>query len=116
MLEGGPKLDLVVDNVSFAYASRSILDFLPYPGGTLWGSSAPTGRKSTLLKNMSRVPSPKGAIYLGRRTRRRCPGASWPESGRRSPGTMVNFAFTVEKLSSWAGRPIWVDFNGKVGR
>ncbi|NLN16933.1 MAG: heme ABC transporter ATP-binding protein [Firmicutes bacterium] len=103
MLEGGPKLDLVVDNVSFAYASRSILENISFhiQGGDFVGIIGPNGSgKSTLLKNMSRVLVPQGgAIYLGREDLEKMPRSQLARKVAVVPQeTMVNFAFTVEEV------------------
>lgn len=103
MLEGSPKLDLVVDNVSFAYASRSVLEDVSFHirGGDFVGIIGPNGSgKSTLLKNMSRVLAPQGgAIYLAEEDLEKIPRGRLARKIAVVPQeTAVNFAFTVEEV------------------
>lgn len=103
MLEGSPKLDLVVDNVSFAYASRSVLEDISFHirGGDFVGIIGPNGSgKSTLLKNMSRVLAPQGgAIYLAEEDLEKIPRGRLARKIAVVPQeTAVNFAFTVEEV------------------
>lgn len=103
MLEGSPKLDLVVDNVSFAYASRSVLEDISFHirGGDFVGIIGPNGSgKSTLLKNMSRVLAPQGgAIYLAEEDLEKIPRGRLARKIAVVPQeTAVNFAFTVEQV------------------
>ena len=104
MLEGGPKLDLVVDNVSFAYASRSILENIsfPYPGRGLCGDHRPqrVGQVDP-AEEYEPGPGPQWglpSIWAGR-TWRRCLGSQLARKVAVVPQeTMVNFAFTVEEV------------------
>ncbi|NMB17368.1 MAG: heme ABC transporter ATP-binding protein [Firmicutes bacterium] len=102
-MEGSPKLDLVVDNVSFAYASRSVLEDVSFHirGGDFVGIIGPNGSgKSTLLKNMSRVLAPQGgAIYLAEEDLEKIPRGRLARKIAVVPQeTAVNFAFTVEEV------------------